>query len=151
MPRMTIGRFAREAGVGVETVRYYQRRGLMPVPSTRASAYREYDAELLRRLRFIRRVQAAGFTLEEIRALLRLDRGKDRARVRDIATRKLADIHQRISELQHIARALQGVVHDCEHGDASRPCPIIEAFDGDGTGDNARSALAVLLRSEVPR
>jgi MerR family mercuric resistance operon transcriptional regulator len=148
---MTIGRFAREAGVGTETVRYYQRRGLLPVPSTRSSAYREYDADMLRRLRFIRRVQSAGFTLEEIRALLRLDRSRDRARVLELTKRKLADVELRINELKHIRRALRGVVHDCEQGDASRPCPIIEAFDRDGTGDNARPALAVLSGPEVPR
>lgn len=130
MPRMTIGRFAREAGVGTETVRYYQRRGLLPVPATGAGAYREYDNELLRRLRFIRRTQAAGFTLEEIRELLRLDRTRDRTRVREVASRKLADLDERIRELQRIVHALQHVVHDCTHGDASRPCPIIEAFDG---------------------
>jgi len=126
---MTIGRFAREAGVGTETVRYYQRRGLLPVPATGAGAYREYDDDLLRRLRFIRRTQAAGFTLEEIRDLLRLDRTRDRTRVRDAASRKLADLDERIHELQRIAQALQQVLRDCTHGDASRPCPIIEAFD----------------------
>lgn len=129
MPRMTIGRFAREAGVGTETVRYYQRRGLLPVPSTGATAYREYDEQMLRRLRFIRRVQAAGFTLQEIRELLRLDRSRDRARIRDVANRKLADLDLRISELQRVARALAQVVQECAHGEASRPCPIIEAFD----------------------
>lgn len=129
MPRMTIGRFAREAGVGTETIRYYQRRGLLPVPAAGAGAYREYDQELLRRLRFIRRTQAAGFTLEEIRELLRLDRTRDRTRVREVASRKLADLDERIHELQRIAQALQHVVHDCMHGDASGPCPIIEAFD----------------------
>ena len=129
MPRLTIGRFAREAGVGTETVRYYQRRGLLPVPSTGATAYREYDAQMLRRLRFIRRVQAAGFTLKEIRELLRLDRSRDRTRIREVANRKLADLDLRVSELQRVARALSRVVHECAHGDASRPCPIIEAFD----------------------
>jgi MerR family transcriptional regulator, mercuric resistance operon regulatory protein len=127
--RMTIGGFARAAGVGVETVRYYQRRGLLPVPAASRTAYREYDAELLQRLKFIRRVQAAGFTLAEIRELLRLDRGRDRARVRALAAGKLAELGTRISELQQLQRALQEVVHDCEHGDAAAPCPIIEAFD----------------------
>ena len=129
MESMTIGRFAREAGVGTETVRYYQRRGLLPVPSPRSGAYREYDEDLLRRLRFIRRVQAAGFTLREIRELLRLDRGRDRARIRDMASRKLLDLEQRMDELERIAGALRRVVHECAHGNAARPCPIIEAFD----------------------
>jgi MerR family mercuric resistance operon transcriptional regulator len=129
MGRRTIGRFARDAGVGVETVRYYQRRGLLPVPAHGATAYREYDDALLRRLRFIRRVQAAGFTLEEIRELLRLDRSRDRQRVRSLAGRKLDELDERIRELRRLRRALQDVVHDCEHGDAAAPCPIIESFD----------------------
>jgi MerR family mercuric resistance operon transcriptional regulator len=126
---MTIGRFAREAGVGVETVRYYQRRGLLPVPAHGATSYREYDAATLRRLRFIRSAQAAGFTLEEIRELLRLDSGRDRARVRSLAARKLEELAARIRELRRLQRALHDVVHDCEHGDATAPCPIIESFE----------------------
>ena len=131
MARMTIGRFARAGGVGVETVRYYQRRGLLPVPAHGATSYREYDGELLRRLRFIRRVQSAGFTLEEVRELLRLDRGRERQRVRSIAGRKLAELDERIRELRRLQRALREVVHDCEHGDAAAPCPIIESFERD--------------------
>jgi len=129
MARMTIGNFARAAGVGVETVRYYQRRGLLPVPAASRTAYREYDTELVRRLKFIRRVQAAGFTLAQIRELLRLDRGRDRARVRALAASKLAELDTRIRELQQLQCALREVVHDCEHADATAPCPIIEAFD----------------------
>jgi len=129
MTRMTIGRFAREAGVGVETIRYYQRRGLLPVPAHGATAYREYDAGLLRRLRFIRRVQAAGFTLEEVRELLRLDRSRDRERVRRLAGRKLGELDERVRELRRLQGALRRVVHDCEHGDAAEPCPIIESFE----------------------
>jgi MerR family mercuric resistance operon transcriptional regulator len=131
MGRMTIGGFARAGGVGVETVRYYQRRGLLPLPAHGATAYREYDGEMLRRLRFIRRVQAAGFTLEEIRELLRLDRSRDRQHVRRIAGRKLDEIDARIDELRQLQRALRDVVHDCEHGDAAEPCPIIESFERD--------------------
>jgi len=74
-------------------------------------------------------VQAAGFTLAEIRELLRLDRGRDRARVRALAASKLAELDTRIRELQQLQCALREVVHDCEHGDATAPCPIIEAFD----------------------
>lgn len=129
MARMTIGRFAREGGVGVETVRYYQRRGLLPVPAAGSTAYREYGGEELRRLAFIRRAQAAGFTLEEIRELLHLDRSRDRVKVRALAAGKLADLEQRLRELRQLERALRAVVHDCEHGDAAAPCPIVESFD----------------------
>jgi len=135
---MTIGRFARAGEVGVETVRYYQRRGLLPVPAHGATSYREYDGELLRRLRFIRRVQAAGFTLEEVRELLRLDRGRERQRVRSIAGRKLAELDERIRELRRLQRALREVVHDCEHGDAAAPCPIIESFERDAPAGAVR-------------
>lgn len=141
MARMTIGRFARAAGVGVETVRYYQRRGLLPVPAASRAAYREYDAELVRRLKFIRRVQAAGFTLAEIRELLRLDRSRDRVRVRTLAAGKLAELGSRIRELQQLQLALEEIVHDCEHGDASGPCPIIEAFDAAAGHGPARAGM----------
>jgi len=154
MARLTIGRFAREAGVGVETVRYYQRRGLLPVPVPGATAYREYDAGQLRRLRFIRRVQAAGFTLEEIRELLRLDRSRDRQRVRRIAGRKLDELDERARELRRLRRALQEVLHDCEHGDAAAPCPIIESFERDGLIARTRTApagkIAARHRAEHP-
>lgn len=129
MPRMTIGRFAREAGVGVETVRYYHRRGLLPMPAAGSTSYREYDDTLLRRLGFIRRAQAAGFTLEEVRELLRLDRSRDRRSVRQLARRKLVELESRLADLGDLARALRSVVHACDHGDRAAPCPIIEAFD----------------------
>jgi len=138
MPRLTIGRFAREAGVGVETVRYYQRRGLLPVPAHGTAAYREYDDELLRRLRFIRRVQAAGFTLEEARELLRLDRSQDRPAVRRIAARKLDELETRLGELHRLQQALREVLHDCEHGDTAAPCPIIASFEGAESSAGAR-------------
>lgn len=133
MPRMTIGRFAREAGVGVETVRYYHRRGLLPMPAAGSTSYREYDDALLRRLGFIRRAQAAGFTLEEIRELLRLDRGRDRQAVRQLAQRKLVELEGRLADLRDLARALRSVVHACDHGDLAAPCPIIEAFEREAT------------------
>ena len=88
MAAMTISQLARGAGVGVETVRYYQRRGLLPDPrpqKTGATGIRHYGPDELRRLRFIRQAQTAGFTLEEIAELLRLDSGNDRARAREMA------------------------------------------------------------------
>lgn len=137
MERMTIGKFARAGGVGVETVRYYQRRGLLPLPKA-GGAYREYDAELLRRLRFIRQVQAAGFTLEEIRELIRLDRTGDRPRIQGIAARKLEELRGRMRELRTVAKVLEALVHDCRHAPAGTPCPIIEAFDVGGAAVSAR-------------
>ena len=127
---MTIARLGAAAGVGVETVRYYQRRGLLPVPAS-AGAVRRYDAGDLRRLLFIRRAQAAGFTLEEIGELLALDRTDDRARVRELATERLAALDARIAELEVSRAALERLRASCASGKKG-PCPILEAFDRTG-------------------
>jgi MerR family transcriptional regulator, mercuric resistance operon regulatory protein len=125
---MTIARLGAAAGVGVETVRYYQRRGLLDVPAS-AGAVRRYGAEDVRRLRFIRRAQAAGFTLEEIGELLALDRTDDRARVRELASERLAALGARIAELEASRAALERLRATCAGG-RKGPCPILEAFDG---------------------
>jgi len=124
---LTIARLGAAAGVGVETVRYYQRRGLLPVPPS-LGAVRRYDADDVRRLRFIRRAQAAGFTLEEIGELLTLDRTGDRARVRELATERLAGLDARITELEQSRAALERLRSICASG-GKGPCPILEAFD----------------------
>ena len=125
---MTIARLGAAAGVGVETVRYYQRRGLLDVPA-RAGTVRRYGPEDVRRLRFIRRAQAAGFTLEEIGELLALDRTGDRARVRALAGERLAALDARIAELEASRAALERLRATCAGG-RKGPCPILEAFDG---------------------
>jgi len=127
MKDMTIARLGSAAGVGVETVRYYQRRGLLAVPAS-AGGIRRYGAEDLRRLRFIRRAQAAGFTLEEIAELLALDRTDDRARVRDLAASRLATLDAKIAELEASRAALERLRSSCATG-RKGPCPILEAFD----------------------
>jgi MerR family mercuric resistance operon transcriptional regulator len=114
--------------VGVETVRFYQRRGLLAVPA-RAGAVRRYGPEEVRRLGFIRRAQAAGFTLEEIGELLALDRTGDRARVRELAAERLAALDARIAELERARTALEPLRATCAAGNKG-PCPILEAFDG---------------------
>lgn len=126
----TIGGLARAAGVGVETVRYYQRRGLLPEPARPPGEVRRYGESDLKRLRFVRRAQAAGFTLEEIGELLALDRTDDRARVRDLAAERLAALDSRIAELKRARAALDRLRSTCASG-GKGPCPIIEAFDGD--------------------
>ncbi|HET9663510.1 MAG TPA: MerR family transcriptional regulator [Burkholderiales bacterium] len=126
---LTIARFADAAGVGVETVRYYQRRGLLPVPQARHASYRRYDQSLVQRLRFIKNAQAAGFTLAEIRELMRLDRTGDRLRIQTIAAAKLAELEVRMRELRKASKALKTLVHHCRHARPGTPCPIIEAFD----------------------
>lgn len=127
MKDMTIARLGAAAGVGVETVRYYQRRGLIAVPPS-AGSVRRYGPEDLRRLRFIRRAQGAGFTLEEIGELLALDRTQDRARVRALATERLAALDGRIAELEASRSALERLRSTCASG-RNGPCPILEAFD----------------------
>jgi MerR family mercuric resistance operon transcriptional regulator len=125
---MTIARLGAAAGVGVETVRYYQRRGLLAVPAS-AGAVRRYGPEDVRRLRFIRRAQAAGFSLEEIGELIRLDSKDDRARVREMAAERLAALDARIAELEQSRTALERLRGACASGKKG-PCPILEAFDG---------------------
>jgi len=132
---MTIAKLARAADVGVETVRYYQRRGLMPVPRAgaqkgTASAFRQYDQGHLQTLRFIRRAQAAGFTLEEIKELLTLDRTRDRARIRLLAGARLEALARQAEELEESRQALQRLLGACR-GSNRGPCPIIEAFSPD--------------------
>jgi MerR family transcriptional regulator, mercuric resistance operon regulatory protein len=124
---MTIARLGAAAGVGVETVRYYQRRGLLAVPPS-AGAVRRYGPEDVRRLRFIRRAQAAGFTLEEIGELIALDRTQDRARVRELATERLAALDAKIAELEQSRTALERLRSSCA-SEKKGPCPILEAFD----------------------
>jgi MerR family mercuric resistance operon transcriptional regulator len=124
---LTIGKFAAEAGVGVETVRFYQRRGLLEMP-TRDTGVRRYGPQDLARLHFIRQAQAAGFTLEEIRELLVLDASDDRARARELATARVAALDQKIAELTRARNALQRLAHECSAGGGG-PCPILRSFD----------------------
>ena len=123
---LTIGRLAASAGVGVETVRFYQRRELLPTP-TRDGGIRRYSGDDVRRLRFIRKAQAAGFKLEEIRELLALDAGMDRARARELAERRLADLSEKIAVLERARGSLRTLARQCS-ATGSGPCPILEAF-----------------------
>ena len=127
MADLTIARLARAGGVGVETIRYYQRRGLLAEPP-RAGAVRRYGAGDLRRLLFIRRAQAAGFTLEAIKELLDLDSSHDRARVRALAAERLAALEAKIAELEEARSALTRLAGACAAG-TKGPCPILEAFE----------------------
>lgn len=124
----TIGGLARAAGVGVETVRYYQRRGLLPEPPRPPGEVRRYGDLDLKRLRFIRSAQAAGFTLNEIKELLDLDAADDRARARELAQARVAAIDAKIEELRQARDALAGLASACarKRGGA---CPILTAFD----------------------
>ncbi|KFL44954.1 MerR family DNA-binding protein [Sphingobium sp. SA2] len=125
---MTISALARSSGVGVETVRYYQRRGLLATPE-RGEGIRRYDAADARRLGFIRGAQRAGFTLEQIGELLHLDAGQDRARARELASERIAALDAKIAEMQAARAALERLARQC-HASDEGPCPIIAAFEG---------------------
>ena len=124
--KLTIGRLASTGGVGVETIRFYQRRGLIETP-TRESGIRRYGGEDLRRLRFIRQAKAAGFTLEEIRELLALDAGEDRSRARELASARIAALDSRIAELEQARDSLRRLAVECGGG-GKGPCPILASF-----------------------
>lgn len=133
MADWTIAGLAREGGVGVETIRYYQRRGLLGTPERpqgpgRAGRIRRYGAEDARRLRFIRAAQQAGFTLEQIGALLALDATDDRARVRELARGRIAALDAQIAALQKARASLDHLARECGSG-AAGPCPILTSFD----------------------
>ncbi len=123
---LTIGRLAAAGGVGVETIRFYQRRNLLAQP-TRESGIRRYGSEDLRRLKFIRQAQAAGFTLEEIRELLDLDAGEDRPRARELARARIEALDTKIADLKNARDALKNLARECGEG-SSGPCPILASF-----------------------
>src|SRR4051794_41138555 len=128
---MRIGTAAQQAGVNVQTLRYYERRGLLPRPPRRESGYREFPDDAVRVVRFIKRAQDLGFRLEEVEDLLKLrnDKRRDRARVRAVAERRIKEIDQKVAELEAMKKALGHLVHRCRGG-ATLECPIIEALDG---------------------
>ena len=131
---LTIGRLAKRAGVGIETIRYYQLRGLIPLPkpsTTSANAYRHYPEEAVTRIRFIKRAQELVFSLDEIAELLRLHDGTDRKSIRRIAASRLTQISQRITDLKRMQRALKQMLEACEHAKTTTPCPIIAALLGE--------------------
>ena len=124
---LTIGRLAAAGGVGVETVRFYQRRSLLETPG-RVGGIRRYGPDDLRRLRFIRQAQAAGFTLEEIKELLELDSTDDRARARALAAARVKALNDQIGRLTAARNALRKLASECAGGEGG-PCPILSAFE----------------------
>jgi Hg(II)-responsive transcriptional regulator len=129
---MTIGTVAEKAGVGVETIRYYQRRGLIIEPPKRSSAFRQYPEDTVARLRFIKRAQHLGFSLKEIEELLslRLSGGASRQDVRARAEAKIDELDDKIKALRDMKKALKGLTASCcaDRGNES-DCPILEALD----------------------
>ncbi len=131
MKPSTIGWLAREAGVRVDTIRYYERRGLIPPAARRDSGYREYTGEDLARVRFIRRAKELGFSLVEIAELLNLkiDKRKTCGDVKREAERKMAQIDQRIVELRRMRDALKSLAAACRGQGPTSECPILDSFD----------------------
>jgi MerR family mercuric resistance operon transcriptional regulator len=124
---LTIAKLAAAAGVGVETVRFYQRRGLLDTPA-RDGGIRRYGSDDVRRLRFIRQAQTAGFTLEEIKELLDLDASEDRSRARELADARVKALDLKIAELGRARDALKRLARECGSGSAG-PCPILTSFE----------------------
>ncbi|MFA5937770.1 MAG: heavy metal-responsive transcriptional regulator [Sinimarinibacterium sp.] len=128
---LTVGALAKAAGVGVPTLRYYERRGLLPPPRRRQSGYREYSADAVRHVRFIRHAQQLGFSLSEVEELLslQLDPRHSCADVRTRAQRKIADIASRVENLNRMRRVLERLVEACPGDAPIRDCPILDALD----------------------
>ncbi len=131
MRYLTIGKLARATGVGIETIRFYERSGLLPPPRRRESGYREYGEEDVRRLQFIRRAKSLGFSLREIKELLELRTSPETTcdDVRQRAEKKIATIEQKIAELQRVKQALQELAASCVGSGPQGECPILEALD----------------------
>jgi Cu(I)-responsive transcriptional regulator len=128
---MRIGTAAAQANVNVQTLRYYERRGLLPRSPRRSSGYREFPDDAVRIVRFIKRAQDLGFTLDEVEELLQLrnDKRRDRARIRAVAEKRARQVERKIGELHAMKQALSHLLHCCEEG-STLECPIIEALDG---------------------
>ncbi len=133
---LTIGLLAKAAGVNVQTVRYYERRKLLPPTSRMPSGYRLYSDEALKRLRFIRNAQALGFTLREIAELLNL-RVSSATRCGDVkksAQAKLKGVNEKVRDLQALARALRSLIETCQAGQSTDRCPILKVLEDERRG-----------------
>lgn len=128
MTTYSIGELAKRAGVAIDTVRYYERGELLPPASRLASGYRRYGETELKRLQFIRRAKALGFSLDDIRTLLALSEQADVAQVKHTASVKLAEVDQRIAELQRVRDGLQALISACPGHGRAEACPILNAL-----------------------
>ncbi len=128
MSNFSIGKLAENAGVAIDTVRYYERNGLLQPAGRLASGYRRYGETELKRLRFIRRAKALGFSLEDIRTLLELSAERNVAKVKRAAQNKLADIEARIAVLERIGSGLRTLIAACPGHGRAEACPILNAL-----------------------
>ena len=129
--RIKIGSLAERTGVHLETIRYYQRLGLMPTPRRDYGSIRRYGEDAVQRLRFIKRAQTLGFSLDEVKLLLALSAGEHCAETRAVAQQKRKLIERKIADLQGIKAALDKLVRACGSGRRGRGCPIIESLSTD--------------------
>lgn len=125
---ITIGQLARAAAVNVETVRYYQRIGLLSLPGRDFGSIRRYVADDLKRIRFIKRAQKLGFSLDEVALLLGLSDGKHCRETKTLAQNKLTVVEEKIADLEAIQKALKGLVAKCSKGSRGCGCPVIDAL-----------------------
>jgi len=130
MKSLTVGAFAQAAGVNLETVRYYERRGLLPEPARSDAGYRLYEPGDVARLQFIKRAQRLGFTLKEIKELLslRVDGRRSCERVRCLAETKMEDIDHKMRDLQRMRHTLTGLIRSCRQRTQTSPCPILDSL-----------------------
>lgn len=141
MSFLKIGEVARQAEVGIETIRYYERKGLLTEPQRRPSGYRQYDLTVVARLQFIRRTKQLGFTLAEVKELLGLwfDANTRCEHVRQLAERKIENIEDKIRSLHRMKRSLKQVVSQCESHESFAECPLWEGLASKATGANVNS------------
>ncbi len=137
---MKIGEVAKAAGVGIDAVRFYEREGLLPEPARRPSGYREYSADAVMDLRFIKRAKELGFSLKEISELLSIEREPDAtaADVKTLAEEKLADLEEKIRALQRMKRALRKVAESCPGRGPTSDCSILRSLTEDQAGRRAK-------------
>jgi MerR family transcriptional regulator, copper efflux regulator len=142
MNGLTIGELAKQSHVHVETVRYYERRGLIPKPARTVSNYRMYSTDHLLRVKFIKQAQGLGFTLKEIKRLLAL-RAAPRAKCADVqnyAIQKIGDIQDRIRSLQRMRSSLEKLLRECSGDLPATACPILESLESEGPKDSVSRA-----------
>src|SRR5712691_7729310 len=141
MDGLKTGEVARAGGVNLETIRYYERRGLLPKPPRTPAGYRTFDPEAVRRIRFIKHAQALGFSLKEVRELLslRVDPRRSCAEVRARAEAKLADIDEKIRGLHAMKKTLARFIAACSGRGPVSECPILEALNEEGVNIRPRT------------
>jgi MerR family copper efflux transcriptional regulator len=130
MKELTIGKIAKATDIGIETIRFYEKKGLLGEPLRRPSGYRIYGDKDILRLRFIRRAKDLGFTLKEIKELLELrDKHEKKKPVLRLAKGKISDIEGKISSLKKMKHALESLTSSCDHGRLDEKCPLLSALD----------------------